>query len=65
VAVDDETWDAFRGVCGSTPASIRLGELVAAEVALARSARREAPAALEAIREIQRRAAELERLMHP
>jgi hypothetical protein len=65
VAVDDQTWAAFREICGTTPASIRLGKLVAAEVARARSARREAPAALEAIREIQRRAAELEQLMHP
>jgi hypothetical protein len=41
-----------------------LGELVAAEVALARSARAEGQAALDVVREIQRRAAELERLMH-
>jgi hypothetical protein len=32
VAVDDATWAAFRELCGSTPASIRLGQLVAAEV---------------------------------
>ena len=32
VAVDDETWAAFRDLCGATPASIRLGELVVAEV---------------------------------
>jgi hypothetical protein len=32
VAVDDETWAAFRELCGQTPASVRLGELVTAEV---------------------------------
>jgi hypothetical protein len=32
VAVDDATWKAFRKLCGTTPASIRLGQLVAAEV---------------------------------
>jgi hypothetical protein len=32
VAVDDATWAAFRELCGSTPASIRLGQLVSAEV---------------------------------
>ena len=36
VAVDDETWTAFRELCGATPASIRLGELVLAEVQRAR-----------------------------
>ena len=41
VAVDDETWSAFRELCGETPASVRLGELVAAEVD--RAARDEAP----------------------
>jgi hypothetical protein len=37
VAVDDDTWAAFRDLCGTTPASIRLGELVAAAVERARS----------------------------
>jgi hypothetical protein len=32
VAVDDETWTAFRELCGTTPASIRLGELVRADL---------------------------------
>jgi hypothetical protein len=32
VAVDDETWSAFRELCGETPASVRLGELVTAEL---------------------------------
>jgi hypothetical protein len=30
--VDDETWAAFRELCGTTPASIRIGELVRADV---------------------------------
>jgi hypothetical protein len=62
VAVDDATWDAFRVLCGSTPASVRLGELVAADVAAARGAQREG-SALAAVQEIQRRASELERLL--
>jgi hypothetical protein len=37
VAVDDETWAAFRELCGTTPASIRLGELVRADVRRAAS----------------------------
>ena len=32
IAVDDETWSAFRELCGDTPASVRLGELVSADV---------------------------------
>jgi hypothetical protein len=32
VSVDDKTWAAFRELCGTTPASIRLGELVRADV---------------------------------
>ena len=35
VTVDDETWYTFRELCGDTPASVRLGELVTAEVARA------------------------------
>jgi hypothetical protein len=52
VSVDDETWSAFRELCGPTPASVRLGELVAAEVE--RNAREdfEAPDALAAVRAI-------------
>jgi hypothetical protein len=54
VAVDDVTWSAFRELCGETPASVRLGELVTAEVD--RAARSEAAGtdpvtALRAIRE--------------
>jgi hypothetical protein len=53
VAVDDETWAAFRELCGSTPASIRLGQLVAAEVERARAPARETDvvAAVKAIRD--------------
>jgi hypothetical protein len=52
VAVDDATWRAFRELCGTTPASIRLGQLVAAEVERAKAAAPEAGAldALTAIR---------------
>jgi hypothetical protein len=52
VAVDDETWAAFRQVCGDTPASIRLGQLVEADVQRARetTAESEAVAAVRAIR---------------
>lgn len=51
VAVDDATWAAFRELCGSTPASIRLGQFVEADVRRARSTdRTSADAALAAIR---------------
>ena len=51
VAVDDATWAAFRELCGSTPASIRLGQLVEADVRRARSSdRASANAALATIR---------------
>ena len=51
VAVDDATWAAFRELSGSTPASIRLGQLVEADVRRARSSDAEsADAALAAIR---------------
>jgi hypothetical protein len=52
VAVDDETWAAFRELCGSTPASARLGDLVRAEVARARARRDPAADALLALRVI-------------
>ncbi len=53
VAVDDETWDAFRALCGAMPASKRLGQLVEADVrrAAADSPSRDAGAALASIRE--------------
>ena len=52
VAVDDATWLAFKKLCGSTPASIRLGQLVGAEVERARQPAPEpdAVAAVQAIR---------------
>jgi hypothetical protein len=52
VAVDDETWAAFRELCGDTPASVRLAELVEADVQRAREAtpESEAVAALRSIR---------------
>jgi hypothetical protein len=52
VAVDDETWAAFRDLCGPTPASIRLGELVIAEVERSRNpaTARDMAAAVQAIR---------------
>jgi hypothetical protein len=52
VAVDDETWLAFRELCGSTPASVRLGDLVRAEVARAAEHRDPATDALRALRVI-------------
>jgi hypothetical protein len=51
VSVDDETWTAFRELCGSSPASIRLGELVRADVQQASgSPGADAGAAIDAIR---------------
>jgi hypothetical protein len=52
VAVDDATWATFRELCGETPASIRLGQLVEADVQRARAATAEsdAVAAVRAIR---------------
>jgi hypothetical protein len=52
VSVDDETWSAFRELCGPTPASVRLGELVAAEVERCAREASEAPDALAAVRAI-------------
>jgi hypothetical protein len=49
--VDDETWAAFRELCGTMPASIRLGELVRADVRRAdQPAGEDAVVALAAIR---------------
>ena len=52
VAVDDDTWAAFRDLCGETPASIRLGELVIAEVERAQNpaTKPDLTAAVQAIR---------------
>ena len=59
VAVDDATWAAFRELCGATPASVRLAQLVEAEV---RRARASTPAseALAAIESIRDQAAQVE-----
>lgn len=53
VAVDDETWEAFRALCGGTPASVRIGQLVKADVrrAAAGSPSGDASAALTSIRQ--------------
>jgi hypothetical protein len=59
VAVDDDTWAAFRDLCGATPASIRLGELVAAEVERARNSSSE-PDPAAAVRAIRSHVDELE-----
>jgi hypothetical protein len=60
VAVDDETWSAFRELCGETPASVRLGELVAAEVDRAERAETAGPDPVTALREIREHAAVLD-----
>jgi hypothetical protein len=52
VAVDDDTWLVFREICGSTPASVRLGDLVRAEVARAAGRRDGGEDALAALRVI-------------
>jgi hypothetical protein len=51
VAVDDATWEAFRATCGSTPASVRLGELVEADLERARGDEIDARATLRDVRE--------------
>ena len=63
VAVDDDTWTAFRELCGSTPASVRLGDLVRSEVARARARREPTTEALDALRVIGDQAAVLEALL--
>jgi hypothetical protein len=52
VAVDDETGAAFKDLCGPMPASVRLGQLVVADVERSRqpAAEPDAIAAIEAIR---------------
>jgi len=42
--VDDATWTAFRELCGETPASIRLGQFVEADVQRAHAATAESDA---------------------
>jgi hypothetical protein len=51
VAVDDSTWEAFRAACGPTPASVRLGQLVEADVQRARAGRDDPHATLREVRE--------------
>src|SRR5690242_1337831 len=60
VAVDDETWAAFRELCGPTAASVRLGDLVRAEVRRARSARDPVDDALRSLRVINDQAQAVE-----
>jgi hypothetical protein len=62
VAVDDATWAAFRELCGTTPASIRLGQLVTAEVERANAAAPES-AALDAVMAIRLHAERLEQIV--
>jgi hypothetical protein len=59
VAVDDPTWTAFRELCGETPASIRLGQLVEADVQRARAATADSDA-VAAVRAIRAHADQLE-----
>lgn len=60
VAVDDQTWAEFRALCGPTPASIRLGDLVRTEVARAGRRREPTIEALQALRVITDQAHALE-----
>ena len=62
VSVDDATWESFRALCGSVPASVRLGELVEAEVSRAKSPPADPRKALQQIRA---RLDTLERLLPP
>lgn len=63
VAVDDPTWAAFRDLCGTTPASIKLGQLVRTEVHRARQLATQEADPETAIREIRARVTELERYL--
>jgi hypothetical protein len=63
VAVDDDTWAAFRELCGPTPASVRLGDLVRSEVARARARGDPTAEALDALRVISDQTAALEALV--
>lgn len=59
VAVDDATWAAFRELCGTTPASVRLAQLVETDVRRAQAATPESDA-LAAIESIRNQAAQLQ-----
>ena len=63
VAVDDETWEAFRAACGSMPASVRLGQLVEADVIRATGPDDADPRT--AVRVLRERLDALERLLPP
>jgi hypothetical protein len=63
VAVDDETWEAFRAACGEMPASVRLGQLVEADVIRATGPEDADPRT--AVRELRERLDALERLLPP
>jgi hypothetical protein len=63
VAVDDPTWAAFRDLCGATPASIKLGQLVRAEVHRVKQSATEDANPETAIRAIRERVTELERYL--
>src|SRR5690242_15663704 len=63
VAVDDDTWTAFRELCAPTPASVRLGDLVRSEVARASALRDPTAEALDALRVISDQTAALEALV--
>jgi hypothetical protein len=59
VAVDDAMWAEFRELCGATPASVRLGQLVEADVQNARESTPESEA-VAAVRSIRAHADRLE-----
>jgi hypothetical protein len=59
VAVDDATWAIFREICGTMPASVRLGALVEADVQRARESTPESEA-LAAVRAVRAHADQLE-----
>jgi hypothetical protein len=63
VAVDDPTWAAFRTICGTTPASIKLGQLVRAEVHRAQQLASHEADPETATREIRAQVTELERYL--
>ena len=51
VAVNDATWEAFRAACAPTPASVRLGQLVEAEVQRTRAGGNDPQVTLREVRE--------------
>jgi hypothetical protein len=63
VAVDDATWEAFRTACAPVPASVRLGQLVAADVLRAQSDDSKDPRA--ELRKVRERLDALEWMLPP